>query len=1068
MSREHAERRTALLAEHFFSRTDVVAILADWGKPTPAEPLSGLPAMLRAHVDPDAPPAKLRFENRRSQGAMAGRYRVGSYTPDPQGRTRWLCLDFDGAGHADALADPGVAAVGTLRDARAAGLPAYLERSGGGNGWHVWVLFAEGLSAGDARELGLLLAPREAPLVRGGTADPAAGRGIEVFPKQAVHRRKGPKKYGNLVWLPWWSGAAPGGNAFYEPRDAPGGGWTLEPFEPERFDTATADQVSAALERLKAARATETPSPTEAGHTACPSPGAAECDPGLAAELAALDSLDTLCAARPDWKVWRQRALAALPLDAVYGTWLTGEVTGPGWLGCRDPDSPTGDRSPSAGVADGTGEAERGRFKSFRSGEVLTVFDFLVRRGQASTFRDAVALVARLSGVAVPRAAAAPPAPPSTPSPPRPPARPRLPDVQVNNRQLRDIIGDAWHAAHAANAGPTLFRRGGLLARLKTEAQDDGANVVVVDSMSDTAVYGLLARVANWVRVTTDGRFDVSPVKDVARDMNNLPDAALPALDGVATAPYFGRDGTLVDAPGYHAGERMWLDPAPDLDVPPVPEQPSPEDIARARALLLEELLGDFPFATAADRAHMVAAILLPFVRRMVRGCTPLHVVEAPSVGSGKGLLTNVIATIATGEACDGQTLPGIEDEVRKTLTAQLLKGRPLILLDNTRERQVLDSAALASALTSRRWTDRILGESRTVSLPNRAVWLMTGNNPRLSMELARRAVRIRIDPRTDRPWLRQTFRHPDLVGWVRQNRSALVHAALVLVRAWLAAGCPAGPLRLGSFEEWSTVLGGILKTAGIDGFLGNLAELYETADAEGQAWREFTAAWWDAFRDSPKKVSELHGLCEQRDLMGSVRGDRGERSQQTRLASALQSARDRMFGDLRVVVQRNGKHHGCLYALVRVSPGPQPPPPVEPSNPPGGPAPMGTSGPEWEPRWEPQDEGSHDQLSDSAAESEAMGTYGNLFPIPYARDPAHARDRVIAPAHACTEGAERFPQVPMPSVTTCSHNGSSMGTLAREVPRVPTEVPIAARAAPARGFDLARDLGELDEEDDP
>ncbi|WP_438023978.1 hypothetical protein [Sorangium sp. So ce233] len=32
-------------------------------------------------------------------------------------------------------------------------------------------------------------------------------RGIEVFPKQPKIRRSG---FGNLVWLPWWQGAADG------------------------------------------------------------------------------------------------------------------------------------------------------------------------------------------------------------------------------------------------------------------------------------------------------------------------------------------------------------------------------------------------------------------------------------------------------------------------------------------------------------------------------------------------------------------------------------------------------------------------------------------------------------------------------------------------------------------------------------------------------------------------------------------------------------------------------------------------------------------------------------------
>ena len=40
----------------------------------------------------------------------------------------------------------------------------------------------------------------------------------------------------------------------------------------------------------------------------------------------------------------------------------------------------------------------------------------------------------------------------------------------------------------------------------------------------------------------------------------------------------------------------------------------------------------------------------------------------------------------------------------------------------------------------------------------------------------------------------------------------------------------------IGSFEGWAEVMGGILQVAGVPGFLGNLQEMYEQADAEGSA----------------------------------------------------------------------------------------------------------------------------------------------------------------------------------------------------------------------------------------
>ena len=62
--------------------------------------------------------------------------------------------------------------------------------------------------------------------------------------------------------------------------------------------------------------------------------------------------------------------------------------------------------------------------------------------------------------------------------------------------------------------------------------------------------------------------------------------------------------------------------------------------------------------------------------------------------------------------------------------------------VDNLRRR--LDSAALASAITSELWQDRLLGKSEDIRSPVRAVWLATGNNPTL---FVRDGAKDRSDP---------------------------------------------------------------------------------------------------------------------------------------------------------------------------------------------------------------------------------------------------------------------------------------------------------------------------------
>ncbi|WP_397544213.1 hypothetical protein [Roseovarius salis] len=78
-----------------------------------------------------------------------------------------------------------------------------------------------------------------------------------------------------------------------------------------------------------------------------------------------------------------------------------------------------------------------------------------------------------------------------------------------------------------------------------------------------------------------------------------------------SSPPLFGRNGTLLTTPGYHPDARLLYVPAPGFAVPDIPAKPTPAEIAAARTLIYEDLLGDFPFTTEAERAHVVALLLL-------------------------------------------------------------------------------------------------------------------------------------------------------------------------------------------------------------------------------------------------------------------------------------------------------------------------------------------------------------------------------------------------------------------------------------------------------------------------
>jgi hypothetical protein len=495
-----------------------------------------------------------------------------------------------------------------------------------------------------------------------------------------------------------------------------------------------------------------------------------------------------------------------------------------------------------------------------------------------------------------------------------------LPQIQFNKRQLREVTDDALNAALAANKPPRLFQRGNLLVRVRT-TQD--TKTVSLEPMVVAALRGHLARVADWFRekVTSKGETYLepdAPPAEVAADLANLPAwPDVPELRAIIECPAYGWDGSLVDQPGYHEREQLWYEPAVGLDPPRIPANPTAAEIEAARDLLLVELLGDFPFDDESSRANVLAALLVPFVRQMIDGPVPLHLLDAPVEGTGKTLLANCIGIVVTGRDLEAMAEGKDDDEWRKRIIATLAEAPAFVFLDNLS--RLLDSGALASALTARVVKDRLLGFSKTATVPNAAVWIASGNNCRLSRELVRRTVWTRLNAKLETPWERTQFRHANLRLWAKEHRSELVGAALTLCQAWIAAGRPAGKQTLGMFESWASIMGGILDVAGVPGLLANAKKFRQQAADKASEWLAFVTAWNAQHMGDDVGVKDLYDLAITEKLLDSVLGDGEERSQRTRLGIQLGKARDRVIGCYRICAADLDNCSRQMYHLTQI-----------------------------------------------------------------------------------------------------------------------------------------------------
>lgn len=464
----------------------------------------------------------------------------------------------------------------------------------------------------------------------------------------------------------------------------------------------------------------------------------------------------------------------------------------------------------------------------------------------------------------------------------------------VNQWDFGEMVTWSERRIQDANAArPRLFHYIDDIARIEETAE----RLPRIRMLSEKQFAAELNSITKWHHLSHMGdmerKREVSAPTDVVSQLYSSIHTVYPKLRGLVTTPTFTRDGELITEPGFHeSGLFYWNDGS--LDVPKVSRAPTDDEVYEAKRLLIEEVFADFPLGGLVrdeiienalhgegDSAvtNLISMVLLMFGRDLVDGPTPGHLLTKPSPGTGASLLTDVCSIIANGEVTPALALPTSKEEMAKTLITIMADGSNMIYFDNID--QSIDSGELASAMTAPKYKARMLGKSQSIEAEVRAVWVLCGNNVRLSQELIRRLVMVDLDARMANPEKRSGWRHADIRGWVGQNRGKLVWACLTLIQNWVAKGMKPEPSAiLNSYENWSRVMGGILRDAGLGGFLANREELRERASDGGEDdITLFLDAWWERYIDKPvlmrsadQKEESLIQMAIEQDLQLPIR----------------------------------------------------------------------------------------------------------------------------------------------------------------------------------------------------
>lgn len=485
-----------------------------------------------------------------------------------------------------------------------------------------------------------------------------------------------------------------------------------------------------------------------------------------------------------------------------------------------------------------------------------------------------------------------------------------------------DLPSTVRALAKILTASGRIFDRGGVLVDLA----GSGTAAVRTMPLTQGAVRMLAHEYCRPVRRTPKG--DLEPVtlsKDAAELYLSLRDPRVLPLAGISTAPLLRDDGSIVSTLGYDEKSQIFVDQVPKLTVPDEPTKAQAKDALK----LLRKAFATFPFEDAVkierdgveyvDQAKPAGlhestylAAVLTAVCRPSLWLAPGILITSPKhngAGSGKGKLVRAASLIAFGIPPKAGTKGHNDDELDKRVVSGLLTGEPSLLFDNINS-TALTSDTLASALTERPSWVRLLGTPRNATINSAAVIWLTGNDLKVSADMARRVLQFRIDPQMEDPESRSFA--GDFLADIAARRGELLNACLTIWR-WgriNSSGLTKG-LALGSFETWAAWVRDPLLTLGCRDPVEGV-RLAKQADPARQDMAELFDKWWEHHKGDPVKLAKLHP--EVIDLLDPHR--RGRQYQAVKLASLVGV---RQSGMVMEADKGIGKWSAICYFLTKV-----------------------------------------------------------------------------------------------------------------------------------------------------
>jgi len=261
-----------------------------------------------------------------------------------------------------------------------------------------------------------------------------------------------------------------------------------------------------------------------------------------------------------------------------------------------------------------------------------------------------------------------------------------------------------------------------------------------------------------------------------------------PEVTGLVPHPIVTAAGDYINQEGYDSVTGLYLDFGGKEFLPLVVGDK--EDAKSVCDSIVQTMFPDFPWENKELDQTIGVSIFLTTLMRKTLDMAPGFLVKANLQGSGKTTLLRIIHLVVTGHDMPISTLSEDNNELRKSMLAHLIESPPMIVFDNVPDGFEIRSVVLPEVLTSEKFKDRILGNSKQVSVRTNVVIALTGNNVTTNADLSRRIIPLTLQPNRLNPE-RRSFSHPDIVGHARSVRMEMIQKGLSLVAMYIRAGSP-------------------------------------------------------------------------------------------------------------------------------------------------------------------------------------------------------------------------------------------------------------------------------------